>query len=120
MARAKRTQRAEARRRYRAANALDEPIEFDDDTVPATSSGRSTTTGAPKPAATSARMSIGTAFRTSFRPLNVREDLASLPWIATHTPALWVPLLVTIGSAVAHGRRGIERVRRQHPLHLSS
>jgi phosphate/sulfate permease len=46
------------------------------------------------------RTSFSQAFRQSFRPLNVREDLASLPWIAVHTKALWLPLLITFGSTV--------------------
>lgn len=100
MARAKRTQRAEARRRYRAANAPDESIELDDATAPEAGAARAASTGASKPSTAPAKMSVGTAFRTSFRPLNIREDVASLPWIATHTPALWVPLLLTIASAV--------------------
>ena len=100
MARAKRTQRAEARRRYRAANAPDESMEFDESTTPTTGAGRSSTAAGTKPSATPARMSLGTAFRTSFRPLNIREDLASLPWIATRTPALWAPLALTIASTV--------------------
>jgi hypothetical protein len=41
------------------------------------------------------------AFRASFRPMHVRQDLAALPWIATHSHALWVPLVITIASAVA-------------------
>ena len=43
----------------------------------------------------------------SIRPIHVRQDLASLPWIAIHTKALWIPLLITIGE---HGRR--HRARR--------
>ena len=34
----------------------------------------------------------------SFRPINVREDLAAVPWIATHTHALWIPVAITVGS----------------------
>ena len=41
------------------------------------------------------------AFRAAIRPLNVRADLAALPWIATHTHALWVPLAITLASTVA-------------------
>jgi hypothetical protein len=100
VARAKRTQRAEARRRYRATNAVDESIEPEDAPAPATAANRSAGAGASRPSTTSVRMGMGAAFRTSFRPLNVREDLASLPWLATRTPALWVPLLLTIGGAI--------------------
>jgi uncharacterized membrane protein len=37
----------------------------------------------------------------SFRPINVRQDLAALPWIATHTHALWIPLAITLASTVS-------------------
>ena len=101
MARAKRTERAEARRRYRAAAAADPENETAED-------------GSPRPAALDlppahrrsrpprrrGADSFSQAFRQSFRPLNVREDLASLPWIAVHTKALWLPLLITFGSTV--------------------
>jgi hypothetical protein len=100
VARAKRTERAEARRRYRAANiaAGDETI---DDAAPAASAPRAATSSAPKAApAPSGRTGFSQAFRQSFRPMNVREDIASLPWIAIHTKALWVPLLITLASTI--------------------
>ena len=46
-------------------------------------------------------MGFTAAFRAAIRPLNVRADLAALPWIATHTHALWVPLAITLASTVA-------------------
>ena len=46
-------------------------------------------------------MGFSAAFRAAIRPLNVRADLAALPWIATHTHALWVPLAITLASTVA-------------------
>ena len=103
MARAKRTERAEARRRYRAANTTQTT---DADLEPASSTGA----GSPKPkssgnpaqkSATSGptgRVGFADAFKASFRPINVRQDLAALPWIATHTHALWIPLAITIAS----------------------
>ncbi len=48
----------------------------------------------------SGRIGMGTAFRQAFHPVNLRADLASLPWLATRTKALWIPLAVTIGGAV--------------------
>jgi hypothetical protein len=107
VARAKRTQRAEARRRYRAANAAPfaddtegiEPAE----TPPASASkAKPAGTAAAKPGtpAPSGRMSFGDAFRASFRPMNVRQDVAALPWIATHTHALWIPLAITLASTI--------------------
>ena len=100
MARAKKTARADARRKYRAEQGL--PLEIDDDGVeaePTKSAGpaprSASTAGAPQ------RMSIGAAFKASFTPLDIRGDLAALPWIATRTKALWLPALITIGATVA-------------------
>ena len=111
MARAKRTERAEARRRYRAATA--EPSRIDDaDAEPPT----------PRPGPTKAQASspgaevrappgrpAGSASPTrsgsrSARSTSARTS-AALPWIATHTHALWIPL--------ADHRRE-HRVRRRH------
>jgi hypothetical protein len=41
------------------------------------------------------------AFRLSIHPPMFREDLASLPWLALHTKALWIPLAATVASAIA-------------------
>ena len=97
MARAKRTERAAARRRHRAATEpelLD--AEEEEREVPA-----------PRRAAAPVRSSGGTvrvgiaaALRASFHPLRVREDLAALPSLVTHR-ALWLPVLVTVATAVA-------------------
>jgi phosphate/sulfate permease len=40
------------------------------------------------------------AFRAAFRPVHVRQDFESVPWIAVHTKALWVPVLITLASTV--------------------
>ncbi len=94
MARAKRTARADARRRYRAEHGLpDEIIDDEVDDEPSTAT-RSSTTAQP------ARMGIGTAFRQSFRPLDVRGDLRALPDVAIHSKALWVPIVLTLVAAV--------------------
>ena len=99
MARAKRTQRAEARRRNRAA-APDAAFEVDEDAPSPSTAPRSPQPSAKAPA-TPQRMAFMAAFRAAIRPLNVRADLAALPWIATHTHALWVPLAITLASTVA-------------------
>ena len=107
MARAKRTssERAAARRRYRAA--------MDADLAEDGSEGRSaSSSGGPARATADApRMGIMTALRTSFRPLNVRADLAALPSLVPHK-ALWLPVLVTILTAVATTRQ--RRIGRHH------
>lgn len=94
MARAKRTDRAEARRRHRAELAADPT----DAGAPAT----------PEAATDAARPQqvrppgIGTAFRTSFRPLDLRGDLAALPGLLRHRSFL-IPAALTIGAA-AYGQ----------------
>lgn len=100
MARAKRTARADARRRYRADIGMTED-EFDDEVEVAAgaapqAAGARQSTGGP-----SARVGIVQAFRQSFRPLDVRGDLAALPGIALHSKALWIPLALTLVSTVA-------------------
>jgi hypothetical protein len=103
VARAKRTARAEARRRSRAAQGAefaetDEPIE----TTGAPSAQRPAAPAGPaKAPPPGTRMPFTAAVRASVHPVHVREDLASLPWIALHTKALWVPVLITVASLVA-------------------
>jgi hypothetical protein len=98
VARAKRTARADARRRYRAEQGLPPESELESenaaDVASTTSPARA---GAP---AQPARIGIGAAFRQSFRPLDVRSDLRALPDIAIHTRALWVPVALTLFAAV--------------------
>ena len=47
------------------------------------------------------RISMGTAFRQAFHPVDVRADLAALPWLVTHTYALWVPIAITVVGGIA-------------------
>lgn len=78
MARAKRTARAEARRRYRAAvEAADVADPGSDAPDEAPSDGPVRT--APRPSGQPRRPSIAEAFRSSFRPLDLRGDLRALP-----------------------------------------
>ncbi len=98
VARAKRTssERAAARRRYRAATeseVFDADDSIADENRERTAPAQSTTTG-------SGRMGILAALRASIHPLNVREDLAALPSLITHK-AMWIPVLVTVASTVA-------------------
>ncbi len=96
MARAKRTDRNEARRRYRAEQAaLAEAPEVDvDDEPEPPPSGRgprsSSATGAARP-------SIVGAFRGAFRPLDLRGDIAVIPAVATH----WAVLVSASVSIIA-------------------
>ncbi|MEZ0239644.1 MAG: hypothetical protein ACAH65_02495 [Chloroflexota bacterium] len=96
MARAKRTDRAEARRRHRSEQALAgvDVAALDAPQVEAT------TTARPAPGATTAvRPGFATAFREAFRPLDIRADLRALPSLVRHR-ALWIPVLLTIVSAL--------------------
>jgi hypothetical protein len=79
LARAKQTNRAEARRRYRqtTAQSIDvADLESDDDaSAPPVRSSRPAT----KPAAATGRPGLVAAFRGAYRPARYREDLAALP-----------------------------------------
>lgn len=102
LARAKRTDRAEARRRHRAEAAGTEDGAGGEPTTPTdspTAAKSSTKSGAMSTPA--GRMGMGAAFRQSFHPVDVRADLAALPWLATHTKALWIPILITVVGAAA-------------------
>ena len=107
MARAKRTDRAEARRRYRAS--IGEPL--DDEAGDATAdesprADRTAATAAAAPAKARAqgappmqRPSITGAFRSSFHSPNVREDVRAVPQLLRHWSFL-VPVILT-GLSVA-------------------
>jgi hypothetical protein len=101
VARAKRTDRAAARRRYRSeqglpaldADAALEPLEPLDGP---TSSGGVAQARSQQPP--SARRSIGAAFREAFHPLDVRGDLRALPQLI-RDKALWIPVALTIATS---------------------
>ncbi len=94
MPRAKRTDRAEARRRHRASlDAIegDEPAD-----VPEEPSGTPVRGGVTRPVAPAPqRPSIGRAFRESFRPVTLAEDLRTFPSLLRHR-AVWLPILLTV------------------------
>jgi hypothetical protein len=99
VARAKRTQRAEARRRYRSEQALDAT---DMEAVPETGApagASKTPTSTSASASSDGRRSISSAFREAFRPLDVRSDLRALPMLLRHR-AFWIPVLLTLASLV--------------------
>ena len=101
MARAKRTTRAEARRRYRAEHGLLDDTNLDEESAeadaPAARQGASRTA----PDGTG-RIGIFSAVRLAFRPLDAPGDFRALPRLVTHK-ALWLPVLLTIGAAVLTG-----------------
>src|SRR5687767_8628774 len=97
VARAKRTARADARRRYRADQGLPElDGDLDGDSTVEPGAG-STAASAKSSAGVPARIGLAQAFRLSFRPVNVRDDLRALPSLILNK-ALWIPVLLTIGS----------------------
>jgi hypothetical protein len=99
VARAKRTARADARRRHRAAT---EPaFDIDDGTTEATPAPRAARQPtAANPEDSQKRVGIFEALRVSIHPVRVREDLAALPALATNR-ALLLPILLTIVSTLA-------------------
>ena len=100
MARAKRTDRAEARRRHRAATDGTAGAE-DTATAPApTTSSKGGSASKSAMSSPAGRISMGTAFRKSFHPVDVRADLAALPWLLTHTYALWIPVAITVVGGI--------------------
>jgi hypothetical protein len=97
VARAKRTQRAEARRRYRNEQALADQIEDGDEAPPSTPTPSTRTSNA---AAAPPRPSVGNAFRAAFRPVDLRSDLRALPQLV-RDKALWIPVALTLATTVA-------------------
>lgn len=106
MARAKRTDRAEARRRYRAQLAAEgredelDPSEDDEPGREAPTPGRPPQRrAAATPPPAPARPGIGSAFRAAFRPANFGEDIAAIPQLIRHR-SVWLPALISIGTMV--------------------
>jgi len=90
--RAKSTDRAEARRRYREATAA---AEAEGAAVVSPAAGSRPSSGGSS-AASPARLGILGSFRSAIRPINIRDDIRDLPRLATHTYALWVPALIMV------------------------
>jgi hypothetical protein len=106
VARAKRTDRAEARRRYREATSV--VAENGDDVavaeIPAAAVPREART--PRPAATPAaaapeRRSFMGTLRAAAGNADIRGDLRALPSIALRSKAIWLPVVVILVTAVA-------------------
>ncbi len=93
MARAKRTDRAEARRRARLT-----PIEPEVDEGAAGSSAGRPTTGTGPPA--TGRPSIVGAFRQAIRPIDLRGDIRQIPWLVTKTHAVWLPSVIIVAATI--------------------
>lgn len=101
MARAKRTDRAAARRRHRAAQGftdaeLDAAEAADEDALDTGGSAREERDRSASPMPP--RLGIGAAFRMAFRPLDARSDFAAVPRLV-RSKALWIPIALTVASA---------------------
>jgi hypothetical protein len=101
VARAKSTARAEARRRHRAEQAAADGAQSGAEGLETGTTTKATAGASAKPGTAPGRVGLGSAFRDSFRPIDLRGDLRALPYIAIHTKALWLPLLLTIGTTIA-------------------
>lgn len=96
MPRAKRTDRAEARRRYRASLGEQPEDEAAEPAAPASA----VRAASPRPASAGERPSLGNAFRASFRPINLGEDLRYLPKLLIDR-SVWLPILLTVAAGAA-------------------
>ena len=103
MARAKRTDRTEARRRYRAelaALAPDDAGATDDPTTASAPRSGSKAASAGASAQPGPRPSIRAAFSGAIRPLDLRGDLRAAPRVLTHWAVL-AAIAISIVSAIA-------------------
>ena len=104
MARAKRTDRAEARRRSRAA-----ALEAAGAGEPAGSAGRHVDEDLDlRPGGLGPGRATGhhRPVPVGVRPIDLRQDLHDLPWLITRTPAVVVPSLLVVASAIWYGAAG--------------
>ncbi len=122
MARAKRTQRAEARRRHRSEVGVPEnqDLELDEADAPESTavapsrssrdrrvdSGPTTRRSASTPAP---RAGFVAGLRRAAGPADIRADLRALPSIAIHSKALWLPLAVIGGITLLFFIPGISK-----------
>ena len=96
MARAKRTDRADARRRYRQYQSADlEDVEGSEpsEAPPVTPRGPRPAPGAP------ARPSLTAAFRAAYHRANIREDVAALPGLLRTRSFVGAVALIAVGTA---------------------
>lgn len=98
LARAKRTDRTAARRRYRADQAAAESIAGTGEPETPGTPARDGSASAPARTA-SGRPSMTGAFREAFRPLDLRGDLLALPQLVRHW-SMWVPAALSIIATV--------------------
>jgi hypothetical protein len=90
VARAKRTSRADARRRYRQSTAGEESA-----VEPSAAAAAART---PAQTAT-ARPSVTGALRGAYRPVDLRGDIAALPTLIRHW-SFWLPVVLIVGATI--------------------
>lgn len=95
MARAKHTDRTEARRRHRAELAAVVAVEENGDALPQAP----TRTAAKEPAAAPVRPGLVNSFRGAFRPVDLRSDLQALPKVVSHWSVLVSSLIAIVATA---------------------
>ncbi|MGZ3585755.1 MAG: hypothetical protein ACXVAE_01535 [Candidatus Limnocylindrales bacterium] len=98
MARAKRTDRAEARRRYRATQSAtaDEGTDIEsDEATPAAGALKSSA-----PVGSAARRRAGLFGTLDIHPPDLRGDLAALPAVVRATPLLWFAFALALAGLV--------------------
>ncbi len=108
MARAKRTDRTEARRRYRAeqaaladdAETIEEETESRDGSEARDRSGRSTKSAKSASSAGQQRPGLMSSMRAAVHPLDWRTDIRMVPVLIRHW-SFWLPALIAIGTTVA-------------------
>jgi hypothetical protein len=106
VARAKKTERAEARRRYRAATGSSENDlgVVEASAIPAAALPRDSRDRRPagsEPAAAPARAGFMASLRAAAGPVDIPGDIRALPSILVHSKAGWVPALIILGTAAA-------------------
>jgi hypothetical protein len=107
VARAKRTDRADARRRYRAelaagsADDVDSPddAEARTDTARGARTARRGRSDTPRPVQAT-RPGFLDGFRSALQPANIRDDIATAPAILRANKLLWIPFALVIGSGI--------------------
>ena len=106
MARAKQTDRAEARRRYRQAASQDLDAGLEGETPDAPEEkpepSRTSRTSRQQPQQTAGRPGFMASFRAAYHPAKIREDLAALPKLLRHWSFFAPVALIIVGALVAY------------------
>ena len=100
MARAKRTERADARRRYRQTIGAEEFAPDDELDAESDAAGATTPAGPRRAPVPGQRMGFADAMRAAYHRPDIRGDLAALPWLL-RTRAFLIPLALVVGGIAA-------------------